>query len=263
MPPILQIKNATVIRDKTTILEDVSWSVNSGEHWAVLGSNGSGKTTLLKVLTGYEWPTVGSVWLMGERFGETNIPELRKRIGWVSSSLAFQCKEEDSAGAIVLSGYDASIGLWREEFTDDEMRKAALTLRRLGADHIVERQWRVLSQGERQRTLIARALVADPALLILDEPCAGLDPVAREKLLVDLGTIANSKNAPNIIFVTHHIEEISDYISNILSIKDGKILDCGPKEEVLTSERLSDIFGQPMELVKNDNRCWMTLDDQS
>ncbi|MGF1573074.1 MAG: ABC transporter ATP-binding protein [Sumerlaeia bacterium] len=251
---IIHVENATMIREGQVILQSVNWEVMPKEHWAILGANGSGKTSLLKIITGYEWPTTGKVRVLGETFGEVNLHELRKRIGWVTSSLGHQCKPEDSAGAIALSGYDASIGLWREDFTDEEFRHAAETLRRVGADSIADRPWGVLSQGERQRTLIARALINRPLVLILDEPCAGLDPWSRELLLNDLEVLASTENAPTILFVTHHFEELRPYLTNTLAIKDGRILHQGKTEAVLSSDKLEDLFTKPMIIKNTDQR---------
>lgn len=241
-PTLLKLESIHLIRGGTEILKGIDWQLERGQHCAILGANGSGKTSLLKVLTGYEWPTIGSVTLLGERFGEYDLRELRKRVGWVSSSLSYMCKPEESVGAVALSGYDASIGLYREDFSNEEMQLAAETLRRLGADEIVEREWQYLSQGERQRTLIARALVGDPEILILDEPCAGLDPVAREKLLDDLEALTKQPNSPTILFVTHHTEEIRPYLAHTLAIKDGKKLIFDKTQKVLTSEMLTNVF---------------------
>lgn len=251
---IIQVENATMIREGQVILRSVNWEVTHGEHWAVLGANGSGKTSLLKIITGYEWPTSGRVRVLGETYGEVNLHEVRKRIGWVTSSLAHQCKPEDSAGAVALSGYDASIGLWREDFTDEEFKHAAQTLRRVGADAIADRPWGVLSQGERQRTLIARALINRPSVLILDEPCAGLDPWSRELLLNDLEALSASEGAPTILFVTHHFEEIRPYLTRTIAIKEGKVLLQGETPSVLSNPALETLFGKPMSLHQTNGR---------
>ena len=253
--PVLQVSKATLIRDGVSILQEATWVVEKGQHWAILGANGSGKTSLLKIITGMEWPTVGSIHVLGELYGETHLPELRKKIGWVSTSLGAQIKAEDTAGMVVLSGYDASIGLWRDEFTDEEFVHAAELLRQVGADRIAERPWGVLSQGERQRTLIARALVNHPLILILDEPCAGLDPRARELFLDDLEQLASRPGTPTILLVTHHFEELRPFLTHCLALKEGQIVASGETADVLTQPAMEELFGSPMR-IHQQGRAW-------
>ncbi len=252
---MLQVSKATLIRDGVCILQDASWAVQKGQHWAILGANGSGKTSLLKIITGMEWPTVGSIHVLGELYGETHLPELRKKIGWVSTSLAAQIKAEDTAGMVVLSGYDASIGLWREDFTDQEFTHAAELLRQVGADRIADRPWGVLSQGERQRTLIARALVNSPLILILDEPCAGLDPHARELFLDDLEQLAHKPGCPTILLVTHHFEELRPFLTHCLALKEGRIVAEGETARVLAQPELQTLFGSKM-TIQRQGSAW-------
>jgi len=247
--PVVELQDIVLERDGVRILDGVSWTVRRGEHWALLGANGCGKTTLLKVVAGYEWPTTGSVSVLGEKFGETDLRVLRRRIGWVSSAIAQRFPQDDSALKIALSGYEASMGLWRE-FSAQETERAHRALEETGAAAIADRPWKVLSQGERQRVLIARSLVNDPPLMILDEPCAGLDPAARERFLDDMEALAAKPDAPCLVLVTHHVEEIRPFVSRTLAMRDGKAIACGPTGECLTQAVLARAFGRPCELSR-------------
>lgn len=241
-PEILRVERVSLERDGLRVVDDVSWTVRSGETWALLGANGSGKTTLLRIVAGYEWPTDGAVEVLGARYGRVDLRELRKSIGWATSSLLTWFPPELPALAHAASGIDASIGLWRP-FSPEEMDRARRALRELGGGSIEDRPYGVLSQGERQRVLIARALVARPALLILDEPCAGLDPVAREIFLRDLDGFLDAPEAPTAVFVTHHVEEIPARATHALLLRGGRVLAKGPIAETLTSANLSETFG--------------------
>lgn len=242
---VLNVHGLRIERGDTVILDDVSWRVNRGEHWAILGANGSGKTSLLSALTAYLSPTAGTIEVLGERYGETDWRELRKRIGLVSSSVRQMMAEDEPTLKTVVSGKYAMIDYWGEPSAAD--RKLALRLlKSVECSHIATRPWRVLSQGERQRVLIGRALMANPPLLILDEPCAGLDPVAREHFLQFLEKLGHRKSAPTLILVTHHVEEITPAFSHALLLKGGRTLMQGKKANVLTSELLSRVFGVPV-----------------
>lgn len=241
MTPILSLNGVRFVRNRRAILDDVSWTVQPGEHWALLGANGSGKTTLLKILTGYEWASEGTVHVLGERFGDTDVRALRKHVGWVSSSIEHRLHAEDTAIEIVLSGLDASLGLYRQ-FAETEKQAAHHALASVGGEALTQKRYGVLSQGEQQRVLIARALVARPSILVLDEPCAGLDPSARHAFLKDLRLLSASRSAPALVLVTHHIEEIGDWINRVLVLKQGKILAQGAPSEVMTDAVLSAAF---------------------
>lgn len=238
---IVELRDITYIRDGQTILAGVSWRIERGQHWTLLGANGSGKTTLLKVITGYEWPSAGDVTVLGERFGECDLRELRKAVGWVSSAVLHQFPQHDTALDVVASGLDASIGLYRE-FSAAEWAAAEAALVRVGAAAIARRAYRLLSQGEQQRVLIARGLVNRPALLILDEPCAGLDPAARERFLGELQALTQMPDAPTTILVTHHIEEIGPWVSDVHVIRAGRTLAAGAKADVLCADVLGAAF---------------------
>lgn len=244
---VVELENVSFCRKERQILSDVSWRIETGRHWALLGANGSGKTTLLKILTGYEWPTFGSVRVLGERFGLCDIGRLRKLIGWVSSAMTQRLPMQDRAVDIVASGLDASIGLYRH-ITDEEKNQALSVLKQLQVESIARQHYGTLSQGEMQKILIARALVCRPKLLILDEPCIGLDPAARQRFLTDLAGLAKSDQMPTMILVTHHIEEIDPWIENVLLLKDGKVQSQGSPDEIITSEQMSTLF---------DSSCWV------
>ncbi len=250
---IIELLHVRLVRGEISILSDISWRVEKGQNWALLGANGSGKTTLLKVVTGYEWPTLGEVTVLRQKYGECNLPELRKAVGWVSTAIENRLPERESALGVVASGFFASIGLYQEP-TSDQLRRARQALQHVGAGHISNRPFGLLSQGEKQRVLIARSLVNEPPLLLLDEPCAGLDPVARESLLADLEQLAASARVPAVVLVTHHVEEIGPWIGYVLVLKNGSILAAGPKQEVLTGPILSDAFGCCCEVESEAHR---------
>ncbi len=250
---LFQIRNLTIRRDETYILRKIEWTVQQGEHWVILGANGSGKTSLLKALTGYMTPTDGEITLLGEEFGESDWRELRKRVGVVSASISHLVHDEDEALEIVIGGREAMIGIWGPIVAGDVPRAKRL-LKLVRAGYLATRRWEVLSQGERQRVLIARALMADPTVLVLDEPCAGLDPVARERFLTDIRQLAAGKNAPGLIFVTHHIEEILPEFTNLLALRNGRIAYSGSIEAGMKNAVLNEIFDAKLSLRRNGER---------
>jgi iron complex transport system ATP-binding protein len=250
---ILSVANLLIQRGATTILQNVNWTVRRGEQWVILGANGSGKTSLLKALTGYLTPTDGVVNLLGREFGEADWRELRERIGVVSASVSGLMHEEDSAWEIVVGGVKAMIGVWGK-FAEADWKKASRLLSSLGVGYLRERPWQVLSQGERQRVLIARAMMAAPAVLILDEPCAGLDPVAREYFLQDMEKLAGRKSAPALVLVTHHIEEITPSFTHVLGLLQGEVAFQGERESMLSEKNLSLLFGAKARMQRNGER---------
>ncbi|MDB6028259.1 MAG: transporter [Verrucomicrobiales bacterium] len=219
----------------------------------MLGANGSGKTSLLSALTGYLMPTAGDIEVLGEKFGESDWRELRQNIGLVSSSVRQMMCEEEPAFETVVSGKWAMIDLWRKVSKADRTR-ALRILKQIECDYLKDRPWMFLSQGERQRILIGRALMAKPTILILDEPCAGLDPVAREHFLQFLQRLGSSRNAPTLILVTHHVEEIMPVFTNALLLKNGEVFASGKKTAALKSKDLSAIFGANIRLSQSNNR---------
>lgn len=253
MAPTLQVSDLTIQRGNTRILDSVSWTMQRGEHWVILGANGSGKTSLLSALTGYLPPTEGDVTVLGQRYGESDWRELRKTIGIVSSSVRQMMAEEEPALLTVVSGKYAMIDFWGRATAEDR-EEAARILSQVEADYLVDRPWAVLSQGERQRVLIGRALMARPRLLILDEPCAGLDPVAREHFLGFLQRLGTKRGAPSLILVTHHVEEIVPCFSHALLLREGQVVAAGERRSALNSARLTEIFGAPCRLVRRGER---------
>lgn len=259
---ILEISNLRIQRDETVILDGVNWCVERGQHWAVLGANGSGKTSLLSALTGYLMPTTGEISLLGQTYGQSDWRELRKKIGLVSSSIRQMMADEEPVLETVASGKLAMIDFWGR-VTRTEKAQALKLLRQVECEYLAERPWRVLSQGERQRVLISRALMAKPRMLILDESCAGLDPVAREHFLQFLQRLGSQKNSPALLLVTHHVEEIMPVFSQVLVLKAGRVLAAGAKPGVLNSKNLSDAFGTRMRLRRTGNRYTLIVTAKS
>jgi iron complex transport system ATP-binding protein len=256
--PILQVSGLTIIRGQTRILDDLNWTVQPREHWAILGSNGSGKTSLLSALTGYLTPTRGEIAVLGQRYGATDWRELRVHIGLVSSSIRQMMAEAEPALHTVISGKYAVIDLWMRIKKEDRA-EAMEILEQVEAAYLADRPWGVLSQGERQRVLIGRALMARPRILILDEPAAGLDPVARENFLAFIQRLGSRRDAPALLLVTHHIEEIMPVISHALLHREGRLLAAGPKKATLTSARLSEVFNAQCTLHRRDERFSLRL----
>lgn len=253
MQPILEVTDLRVDRGRTTILQDVVWRVQSGEHWVILGANGSGKTSLLKALTGFLTPTTGEIAVLGQQYGASDWRELRLKIGMVTSAFAAAIPLAETALETVISGKFAQLDLWARVTRADRVAAARL-LRLVGAARLATREWVYLSQGERQRVLIARALMPRPRLLILDEPCAGLDPVARENFLNFVDRLARRRGAPALVFVTHHVEEITPAFTHALLLRGGRVIASGPRGRLLTSARLSAAFGAPLRLVRAGDR---------
>ena len=251
--PVLDIRGLVVHRDGTLILDRLDWRVERGEHWVILGANGSGKTSLLSALTGYLTPSAGEIELLGETYGNSDWRELRKRVGLVSSAIRQKVPDWDPAGLVVIGGKYAMLDYWGRVRRADRA-EAATVMRATECAHLAERNWGVLSQGERQRVLIARALMAKPAVLILDEPCAGLDPVAREQFLGFMQRLAARKNSPTLLFVTHHVEEIVPAITHALLLRDGRATATGPAQKILTSKNLTQTFASPLRLRRRDGR---------
>ena len=256
--PVLSVERLRIRRGDTEILREVSWRVKRGQHWAIIGANGSGKTSLLSALTGYLTPTDGEIVLLGRRFGHADWRELRKQVGLVSSAVRQMMAEDEAALETVVSGKYAMIDFWGRATRGDRARAARL-LRQVECAQLVERPWRVLSKGDRQRVLIGRALMARPRLLILDEPCAGLDPAAREHFLQFLQRVGRSKTSPTLLLVTHHVEEIMPVFSHVLVLRDGRMLAAGRKAETLTTDVLSRAFNARVTLRKQRGRFAMSV----
>ncbi|HWA85456.1 MAG TPA: ABC transporter ATP-binding protein [Opitutus sp.] len=264
MKSVLKITRLRVKRGKTAILRGIDWRVRAGEHWVILGANGSGKTSLLKALTGFLSPTAGEFRVLGRRYGASDWRELRRHIGVVTSAFAAAIPPAERAIETVMSGKFAQLDLWARVSRADRAAARGL-LRAVGAAKIAEREWLYLSQGERQRVLIARALMARPRLLILDEPCAGLDPVARERFLGTIGRLIGgsarksgvrpkASRCPALVLVTHHVEEITPEFTHALLLRAGRVVAAGAIGDVLTSRNLAATFGTPLKLVQRRGR---------
>jgi iron complex transport system ATP-binding protein len=257
--PALELRDVSYVGDGgKKIVRSINWTVQPGEHWAILGPNGSGKTTLLKLACGYLWPNAG-----GEiyRRGKTlvNLRELRKSIGWVTSTLAAEIPAWERVIRTVISGKFAQIGLlegFGGDATKADFRLAEHLLEQMGCARLRDQDFGTLSQGEQQKVLIARALMTTPYLVVLDEPCAGMDPGARENFLATLRKVGAQKKIPALIFVTHHIEEILPLFKKTLVLRDGKILYAGNTRQVLTPKVLEELYGAPLSVVRRKGRYW-------
>ena len=255
---VISMKKVSLIFGKKHILRDINWGVARGEHWAVIGLNGSGKTTLLNTVTGYLWASQGEISVLGKKFGRYDIRELRKKIGWASSYLQEKFYANEMSEEIVLSGKYATIGLYEKPKPKD-VRRARRLLRQFESGHVARQQYWTLSQGEKQKVLIARALISAPRLLIMDEPCAGLDIFARERLLSLIEDIVRQAHAPTLLYVTHRVEEISPVFTHALLLREGEVHSKGRTGEVLTRKNLSDFFGVSVDLKWRKGRAWIEI----
>ncbi|WP_274657121.1 ABC transporter ATP-binding protein [Streptococcus equinus] len=253
----ITLENVTLSRQNKTLLKDITWKVNKGEHWAILGLNGSGKTSLLKLITAEYWTSQGSVEVLGNKFGGTDISNMHTKIGIVGSFIAERLSPHMLAEKIVLTGKYKSSILYTE-YGEKELNEARQMLISIGGEHLLGRIYASLSQGEKQLLLIARSLMEEPEILILDEATSGLDLFAREKLLRQIEQITTLPKAPTILYVTHHAEEITHSFTHVLLLKKGQIIAEGPKNEVLTETILSDFYDQKVSIVPlGDDRIYI------
>ena len=251
--PVVSLSGVRLWRGETMILDGIDWAVRPGEHWALIGPNGCGKTTLLKIVSGWLFPSRGRVQVLGRTFGECNMEELRKEIGWVSNALLGMIPKGLIALGAVLGGKRATLGI-SEEPTDAELEEVKAHLDAVGCLARWELPFGLLSQGEQMRVLIARALMRSPRLLILDEPCTGLDPVARDAFLGTVEALIRARPELTVILVTHHLEEIIPAIGQVLALRAGKTAASGPKKTVLTGDVLETVFGTPFEVHRTGHR---------
>jgi iron complex transport system ATP-binding protein len=256
-PPLIELRQLSVVRDQV-ILDAIDWTVRPGQHWVILGANGSGKTSLLSALTAYLTPSDGVITVSGQTYGEADWTQLRKHIGLVSSAVRQRIDDAETALEVIVSGKDAVINLWRAPRRADRQRARRL-LRAIECARLADRHWLHLSQGERQRILIGRALMADLKILILDEPCAGLDPVAREKFLAFLTRLGQTGNCPALVLVTHHVEEIMPCFTHALLLKNGQVTASGPIAKTLTAKNLSAIFNATVSVHRQRGRYRLGL----
>lgn len=247
---------ATVVRAGRPIVDAVDWSVADSDRWVILGPNGAGKTTLLQLAGTLLHPTSGEVRVLGERLGSVDVFDLRPRIGLASAALAERIPGDEVVRDVVLTAAWAVTGRWREEYDPSDLARADSVLEMVGAEPLSERRFGTLSEGERKRVQIARALMTDPELLLLDEPAAGLDLGAREDLVTRLAAIAGDRWAPALVLVTHHVEEIPAGFTHVLLLREGRVVAAGPIGEVLTGRGLSQTFGTRLRAGQVRGRYW-------
>ena len=256
--PLLEMKNISHEMSGRMILDDLSWTIRQGENWAVLGPNGAGKTTLLKIVCGYLWPNGGGeTYRRGENHAD--LSALRRSMGWVTSTLASEVPQTEAVLRTVVSGKYAQIGLWEyfwERPRPEDFQKAEGYLKELGCGELAQRPFGTLSQGEQQKVLICRARMTEPYLIVLDEPCAGMDPGAREMFLSSLSLMKKDEGLPGLVYVTHHVEEILPLFNMTLMVREGKVLGSGATHKILTSTAIKRLYGITVELTKRNGRYW-------
>ncbi len=256
--PLVEVQDLSIQRGEKQILEKVCWRILPGEQWVILGPNGSGKTSLLAALTGYLFPSSGEIRMLGETFGESDWRDLRKYIGIVSSNIGNRLEDSEIALHAIISGKEAVINSWKTP-TASERKEALRILNLVECSHLAEQAWATLSQGERQRILIGRALMAKPKLLILDEACSGLDPVAREHFLQFIQRLTKADTPITLIFVTHHLEEITPAFTHILMLREGRAIASGPVKECITSSQLTTMFDFPVKVHKQGTHYTLSM----
>ncbi len=254
MDPVLELVDVTVRRGEATLIEGIDWTVEEDERWVVLGPNGAGKTTLLQVASAQMHPSDGIAGILGEVLGTVDVFDLRPRIGLTSAALAERIPRSERVHDVVVSASYAVVGRWRERYDDLDHQRADELLGELGVDHLAHRSFGTLSEGERKRVQIARALMTDPELLLLDEPAAGLDLGGREDLVSTLSVLAMDEASPATVLVSHHVEEIPPGFTHALLLRGGRVVASGPLEHVMTEEILSATFGMPLVLEHHGGR---------
>jgi iron complex transport system ATP-binding protein len=251
---LIDFRTISLRRGGRVLVGPVTWQVELDERWVVIGPNGAGKTSLLRIAAAMEYPSSGRAFVLGERLGRVDMAELRARVGLSSSALAQRVPDDEVVRDLVVSAGYAVLGRWRESYEDVDYARAVDTLESVGAEHLAERTYGTLSEGERKRVLIARSLMTDPELLLLDEPAAGLDLGGREELVARLADLAADPDAPAMVLVTHHVEEIPQGFSHCLMLSEGAVVAAGLLPDVLTAENLSKTFGQSIALDIIDDR---------
>jgi iron complex transport system ATP-binding protein len=254
MPQVLEFSDVVVRRNARDIVDHLDWSVSDDERWVILGPNGAGKTTLLQLADTLMHPTSGTVTILGERLGRSDVFELRPRIGFASSAMARRLPPEESVLNVVLTAAYSVLGRWNEAYEDIDERRALRVLAEWHLEHLADRTFGTLSDGEQKRVQIARAIMTDPELLLLDEPAASLDLGAREELVSLLGGYAQAASTPAMIMVTHHVEEIPIGFTHVLLMADGGAVAAGPLRETLTAENLTATFGVQILLTEDGGR---------
>lgn len=254
MSEVLRLEDVTLRRGDNQVLDEITWSVDSADRWVILGPNGAGKTSLITICSARAHPTSGTATVLGEHLGDTDTHELRIRVGLASAALADRIPPDETVHDIVMTAAYGVTGRWREEYEDIDEIRAEDLLAAFGMHAFADRTFDTLSEGERKRVQIARALMTDPELLLLDEPAAGLDLGGREELLGALTELAGDRRSPAIVMVTHHVEEIPVGFTHCLLMRDGRIVAQGRLADVLTSANLSQTYGLPIQLFAQDGR---------
>jgi iron complex transport system ATP-binding protein len=254
MASVLRLTDISVVRDKKPIVDHVTWSVKGDDRWVILGPNGAGKTTLLQIAAALLHPSSGTAELLDTTLGKVDVFDLRPRIGLVSSAMSRRIPGDETVLNVVMTAAYSVTGRWNEEYEDIDVARAHRVLKEWKLDQLADRRFGGLSDGEQKRVLIARAVMTDPELLLLDEPAASLDLGSREELLQLLSGYAKSKHSPAIVMVTHHVEEIPSGFTHALLLADGKVVGEGPLDDVITAKKLSKTFGLDLELTKSHGR---------
>jgi iron complex transport system ATP-binding protein len=254
VPAVIELADVTVKRGASTLLNGVTWRVDEDQRWVVLGPNGAGKTTLLQVVSTNLYPTEGMVAILGELIGTVDVFELRPRIGLTSATLADRIPRSERVSDVVVTASYAVVGRWHEDYDELDYARAAELLGEMGVGHLRDRTFGTLSEGERKRVQIARALMTDPEVLLLDEPAAGLDLGGREDLVSTLSVLAHDPTSPATVLVSHHVEEIPPGFTHVLMLRGGSVVAAGPLSDTLTEETLSDTFGLPLQLEAREGR---------
>jgi iron complex transport system ATP-binding protein len=254
--PVVALQRVTVRREGLALLDDVDWRVDATDRWVVLGPNGSGKTTLLAVASARLWPTAGSVEILGARLGRVDVRTLRPRVALVSGAVTRQLRADLPARDAVASGRHGALETWWHRYSDEDWARAERLLARGGVADIADRPFGVISEGERQQVLLARALMGEPELVMLDEPFAGLDLGARERLLGHLAGLASDPGGPAVVLVTHHCEEIPPGFTHGALVRGGRMMAAGPLVDVITSDAVSECFGIGVTVGCTSGRWW-------
>ncbi|QDP97453.1 ABC transporter ATP-binding protein [Microlunatus elymi] len=254
MAAVIDLADVSIVRDGSTLLDKINWSVDESDRWVIIGPNGAGKTTLLQVISAQLHPTSGVAGLLGEVLGTVDVFDLRPRIGLTSAALAERVPRGERVHDVVVSASYAVIGRWRESYDELDHDRATELLAQLGISELADRTFGTLSEGEKKRVQIARALMTDPELLLLDEPAAGLDLAGRETLVRTLSQITGDPYAPATVLVTHHVEEIPAGITHAMLLKQGKLVAAGPLSQTLTADALSETFELGLRLSHEDGR---------
>lgn len=254
MATVAKLDAVSVVRDSKPILSEIQWTIDSSERWVIVGPNGAGKTTLLSLLASLSHPSSGTVTVLGETLGETDVFELRPRVGFASSDMARRIPSDETVINAVLTAAWGVTGRWQETYEDIDIRRAQRVLQEWRLDHLAENLMGTLSDGERKRVQIARSVMTDPELLLLDEPAGSMDLGSREDVVEMLDHFASEPTAPAMVMVTHHVEEIPPGFSHLMVLSEGKIVAQGPIKETMTGDILSEAFGRPLSVTHNAGR---------